>query len=210
MSRLLKLTLASLTFLMISIAAVPSAHADPVVFNGNFDLAVPNSGTGGGWTSSGNDGAGGHRTDGGNPGGSFILNAGGAAASDPSILQLVSGFTIGQTYRLTGDFRTESGNATLVSFAIDLNGVNLQMLAAPATFIGFVHEFTAMSTSVEIRFRSEINGTDTSHRIDNIQITAVPNGAPIPEPGTMLLLGSGLAGFAMKIRRRRAHKGERS
>lgn len=59
-------------------------------------------------------------------------------------------------------------------------------------------------------FRIIFNGGSTSsstgnNRIDNLVIegTQVPTAEPVPEPATMLLLGTGLAGSAAAARRRR-------
>lgn len=211
MSRTLKLALASLAFIFI--AALP-AQAAPVVVNGNFETFVPSNGTGGGWTSVNIDSAGGHRTIGGNPAGNFILNDAGSLTTDPTISQLVSGFTIGQTYTLTGDyavFAGSFGNPNAQSFAVDIGGIGTTTFGRPfgptsgeGVFGPFSVIFTANATSILISFRAEINGDDSSFRIDNIAINQV-GGQPgaVPEPTTMLLLGTGLAGVAVKKCRRR-------
>ncbi|MEJ7712799.1 MAG: PEP-CTERM sorting domain-containing protein [Pyrinomonadaceae bacterium] len=86
-------------------------------------------------------------------------------------------------------------------------------LATPGVnvFSPFAVAFVANATDLEIRFRSEINGTDNSYRIDNIGITQVgggPNPDPVPEPATTLLLGTGLAGISRIVRKRRKAKAE--
>jgi len=57
--------------------------------------------------------------------------------------------------------------------------------------------FVANATDQLIAFRTEINGDDSSFRIDNVAVNAVP------EPTTMLLLGTGLAGVSAAMRKRR-------
>jgi hypothetical protein len=203
MFRFLKYTLVSLALMVIGTAAALPAYADPVVVNGNFDTFVPSNGTGGGWTSINIDAVGGYRGTSGNPGGTFILNEAGQVATDPTISQLVSGFTVGQTYTLTGDVALSSGlSGGVAGFGVDVGGVNVLELNAPAVFTSFSYTFAANATDIQIRFRGEINGTDNAYRIDNIAITQAGPSA-VPEPTTMILLGTGLAaGVAAKGRRR--------
>ena len=180
-----KLLISLLTFLIIGAAAVPT-FADPTVINGNFDTPVPSNGTGGGWTSANIDFNGGYRTTVGNPGGNFIINQAGEIATDPTLSQLVSGFTVGETYKLTGDyaaFAVTFGNPALQSFAVDIQGTTTTFgrPGGEGVYGSFSVTFTALTTDVLIRLRTEINGDDSSFRVDNIAINAVP------EPTTLLL-----------------------
>jgi hypothetical protein len=148
--------------------------ADPgvnLITNGGFDTGAS------AWSTSNIDGAGGWRSTGGHPGGMFILNAGGAAASDPTIAQTVGGLTPGLSYTISGDFvgwYTATSPPSGVSFAVDVDGVTV--LSAPATntvtWRSFTVNFIASSTSAEVRFRAEANGTDNDFAIDNISLVS--------------------------------------
>lgn len=169
------------------------------VVNGNFDLEVPRTSFGNGWTGFSNDGAGGWRSSGGNPGGFFILNDGGSSASDPSISQILTDLIVGQQYEITGDYANWIATNTgpdAASFAADINGIELFTgpRGARNVWQPFSFTFVADADTATLRLRGEINGTDNDIAVDNIAISLVPT------PGAVVLLGS--AGILMMRRRR--------
>jgi hypothetical protein len=166
--------------IMLSAAWLASSVHSQLITNGNFSTLVPRNSTGGGWTSSHIDGAGGHQPTGGNPGGNFILNDTGPLGSDPTISQSVSGLTPGGSYLLTGDYASvysSFGVATKLSFAVDIDGLNKTKLGRPGAegvWGSFAVPFWAAASSALISFRAEIDGDDSSYRIDNIDLIGCP------------------------------------
>jgi len=188
-----------LLLLVIIAVAMQGQAAANLITNGSFDVSVPSNGTGGGWTSSNIDGAGGWRISGGNPDEMFILNDAGQGGTDPTIQQLVTGLTPGATYRLTGDYANVYngwGSRGPNTFAVDVDGVNIDKLDYPGWGVwgSFLFDIVSPDTDLLIAFRAEIDGDDTEYKIDNISLVVSDN--IIPEPSTLLLLGSGLVGLA--------------
>ena len=190
-----------LLLLVIIAVAMQGQAAANLITNGSFDVSVPSNGTGGGWTSSNIDGSGGWRISGGLPDEMFILNDAGAVSTDPTIQQLVTGLTPGATYRLTGNYANfwlSYGSLGANTFAVDVDGITLDKLdyPGPAGWGLFLFDIVAPDSDLSIAFRAEIDGDDTDYMIDNISLVYISNGDDVPEPSTILLLASGLAGLA--------------
>lgn len=173
--------------------------------NGTFDSNAD------GWTWENIDGAGGWRATGGNPDGNFILNDNGNVSTDPTISQIVTGLTSSSWYTLTGDFAyvySSYGSASALSFGIFADGTQIDALSHPGAegvWGSFSYDIFATDTDILFAFKGEMNGDDSAYRIDNISLTLTGGQSnPVPEPATMLLLGSGLiglAGFRRKLKK---------
>lgn len=158
------------------------------IVNGCFELPVSTSPSNG-WSFANQDGSGGWRATGGNPDGYFILNEGGAAGTDPTVSQVVSGLTVGQPYRLTGDYRgiyTSFGDpGKQDAFAVRVepqpsDHASTVVLALPRpapdpdAWTAFQVDFTPTASDVTITFEAERNGDDSSFAIDNIALLPAP------------------------------------
>ncbi|MFC2110852.1 HYR domain-containing protein [Bacteroidota bacterium] len=154
-----------------SIMFINAMSTTNYVTNGTFNTGIT------GWTAIGNltpawiE----WKSSGGNPGGYLVLNDVGGSGSDPGIQQVISGLTVGQSYTIKGDYRNHYGCCGAyigqISFGVDIDGTQIAALANPGTIWSpFAVTFVATNTSHTIRFRGEINGTDTDMAIDNIAI----------------------------------------
>jgi hypothetical protein len=194
--------------------ATTTVAAAPTITNGNFDTFVPANGTGGGWTSGNISGSDGHKT---TPTSDvtftnfFILNESGFPETDPFLSQSISGFEIGRTYRITGDYENAHntfGNPAALSFGVEIveQGLLAQFAQPPADGPGsFAIDFVASLANLTLRISGERNGDDSSYGVDNVAIADITPSAPpsagVPEPGTLGLLGFALA-VMTRLRRR--------
>lgn len=201
MVKLNKLFLALAAFAILGLAA-PAARADDCTVAGNL---VTNcgfeTGTFTGWTPVGD------QTFNGVQGG--IQHSGsfgaffGPVGSLGGISQNLATVAGGQ-YNLSFWLQTDGGTPS--EYRITFNGVTLTDVVNPPAFGYTLFTFnnlvaTGISSTLEFTFR------DDPGFIFLDDVVVVPAGsARTPEPATMLLLGSGLAGLGMRLRRRRALK----
>jgi hypothetical protein len=165
-----------------------NAQAGPIV-NGDFELPVAGDGTNG-WTASGS----GVFWDSinGNPGASFVLNESGEIDTDPMLSQVLTELTIGAAYRIEGErlsYAPSFGDPLALAFVVFLDGVPVLELPRGDSELGwetFSIEFFASATEQTLTFVAEYEGDDSSYRLDNITLNAVP------EPTILVLLGSAL------------------
>jgi hypothetical protein len=133
-----------------------------------------------GWTVANVDNSGGWKATGGNPTGYYLLNSNGAAATDPTIQQTVTGLVPGQWYTISGQRNNIEngafGNASALSFGVAVDNTVILQLAntGGATWIPFSVQFKATATSHVIAFSAERNGDDTQYGVDNLSVVASP------------------------------------
>ena len=194
----------------VMLFAASAANA-VLVTNGDFSLVVPSNGTGNGWTASNNDGSGGTKASGGSFATQhFVLNQARQLATDPTIMQLVGGFVIGEGYLLTGDvesFAPGFGNPAALSFGVAIENLFLQEFTrnqvSPVNGPGnFAIGFVATQLSHMLILTGERNDDDSSYRIDNIAINPVNNPPAIPLPAALPLFIGGLGLMGLLSRRK--------
>jgi hypothetical protein len=115
----------------------------------------------------------------------------------------LSGFIVGDTYNLTWAQSSEftSSDQLAVSF-VSGSATPGQIFTAPPypggtnfwfTWTTESLSFVPNSTSVRFHFQG-VSSASYEVGVDNFQITAVSPASEVPEPGSMILLGTGLAG----------------
>ena len=200
------------------LAGTAVANADPIS-NGNFNAGLSSGGyqydpTGTGWNFSGGAGiqaspsAWGFSTPPGGSGQSAFLQSYVGSISVPtgnptsSISQTAAGLTGGDSYGVTFYLEQRPGyGSNPVTVTID--GVSVTIDASgDNTWTKYTEYFTAGGTDT---LTFSVTGTGVGPYDNDTGLADVSIGAA-PEPGTLLLLGSGLLGFAGMARRKLGKK----
>jgi hypothetical protein len=178
-----------LTLLLLCLIGSPLLGG--IITNGTFDSNTA------GWVFTASDGNY-WWSNGGNPGGFAVLNNGPGPV--PTMTQTVS-LIIGHTYQLTWDMISAYqyyGSDQVPGAGASIDGHLWEYPVWIHQWLPHSVTFVASNASADLSFSAQRNGTDSDAGIDNVTLTDLSEGATIPEPATLSLLGAGLAAFLIK------------
>jgi PEP-CTERM motif len=181
----------SVAFAMMSLSAglAAPAHANLIV-NGGFE-----TGDFSGWVTGGNFGFSGVEC----PGAPFVKEGNcdaflGAVGSDGTLAQSVT-TTAGRQYLIS--FALQPDGGTPSHFSVSFGGVPLFDVVNPPASPSVVHDLLATATGPNSTLSFAFRDDPGFLKLDAISVNAVP------EPGSLALLGVGLAAFGISRRRRK-------
>jgi len=187
----MKRTLIAVSLVMLTAFSVTSAQALNLVTNGGFE-----TGDFSGWSTSGSYiNVLSNYPDSGNYYASL-----GTEGSLGSLLQAQIPTIDGQVYELTYSLARINSGATPNEFIVSVNGVTMadEVNAGTQPYTPYSYLFTADNSQTEISFFERNDGG--AFALDNVSVDL----APVPEPCTLLLLGSGLVGAGFLRRKQKA------
>jgi hypothetical protein len=112
-------------------------------------------------------------------------------------------FWVGNVVNGASGFGTTSTVNVLANGASIGSAINATGNATTQTWLPFTLQFTASGPTTTLLFRNGDPANDNSNGLDNISVALAGVVGPVPEPGTLVLLASGMLAAGGWARRRR-------